>query len=130
MANSFIHAKSSVRRFGGKVEDYQPIHDWFDQTKSAWAEVTHRAILHNTFGIFLCEQLFGKAIKNSDGEDVPVRLIAEQHVIEDCGFIPTIENWLQHLPKEQWMIRGARPLSRILRDLERTEKAEAANGGV
>lgn len=128
MANSFIHSKSSVRRFGGKVEDYQPIHDWFDQTKAAYAEITHRAILHNTMGIFLCEQLFGHAIKNSDGEHVPVRLIAEQHVVEDCGFIPTLENWLQNLPKEDWMVRGARPLSRILKDLEKTEREEAERG--
>lgn len=125
MANSYIHAKSSVRRFGGKTEDYQPIHDWFDSTKSAYADQRHRAILHNTFGIFLCEQLFGKFIVTSDGKEVPVRLIAEQHVIEDCGFIPTLENWLDELPRKDWMIRGAKPLSRILDGLEAAEREAA-----
>lgn len=127
MANSFIHAKSSVRRFGGVVEDYQPIHDWFDATKAAYADQRHRAILHNTFGIFLCEQRFGHAITNAAGQQIPVRLIAEQHVVEDCGFIPTLENWLDQLPRKEWMIRGAKPLSKILANLEATEReAEAA----
>lgn len=126
MANSFIHAKSSVRRFGGVVEDYQPIHDWFDSTKAAYADSRHRAILHNTFGIFLCEQLFGHAIKNADGDDVPVRLIAEQHVVEDCGFIPTLENWLDQLPRKEWMVRGALPLSRILKNADAVEAEHAA----
>jgi hypothetical protein len=27
MANPLIHSKSSVKRWGGKVEDYLPIHE-------------------------------------------------------------------------------------------------------
>jgi hypothetical protein len=114
MANSFIHAKSSVRRFGGKTEDYQAIHDFFDQTKAAYADTRHRAILHNTLGCFLAEQVFGHAITNSDGREVPVRLVAEQHIIEDLGFIPTLENWLEELPLKTWMAVNAKPLSREL----------------
>lgn len=128
MANSYIHAKSSARRYGGKPEDYQELHTWFDQTKSAYADQRHRAILHNTFGIFLCEQVFGPCIRTSDGKDVPTRLIAEQHVIEDCGFIPTLENWLDQLPRKDWMVRGARPLSKILENLEAAEAEAAADG--
>jgi hypothetical protein len=30
MTHPIFHAQSSVRRFGGTVEDYQPIHDWLD----------------------------------------------------------------------------------------------------
>lgn len=30
MTYPIFHAESSVRRFGGSVEDYQPIHDWLD----------------------------------------------------------------------------------------------------
>jgi hypothetical protein len=112
MANSFIHAKSTVRRFGGVPEDYQAIHDFFDQTKAAYADGRHRAILHNTLGCFLAEQFFGHAIKNSDGRDVPVRLIAEQHIIEDLGFIPTLENWLDGMPLKPWMAQNAKPLSK------------------
>lgn len=100
----WIHASNSVRRYGGQVEDYLKIHDWFDQTKAAWADVRHRAVLHSTFGIYICEQVFGTTLTNSDGKVVQVRDVAEDHVAEDFGGkIPTIEGWLKGLPLEPWM---------------------------
>lgn len=112
MSHPYHHALSSVKKFGGKPEDYQSVHDFMDSSKAAWADIRHRAILHNTFGIFLAEKIFGTTIKRqSDGKEIPTRLICEQHVIEDCGKIPTIEEWLDNLPKKDWMIRGAKPLS-------------------
>ena len=66
----YIHARNSVKRYGGTVEDYQKIHDFFDSTKAAFADVRHRAILHNSFGIFLVESVFGTTITNSDGKVV------------------------------------------------------------
>lgn len=123
MANSLIHALSSVRRYGGTPEDYQPIHDWFDATKSAYAGWEHRVLRHHAFGIFECEERFGHGITNSDGKVVPVRVIAEQHVIEDCGFIPTVQDWLKNfINPEEWMMRGAKPVSKILENLEATER--------
>lgn len=104
----FVHAKNSARRWGGAPEDYQAIHDWFDQTKAALPDMRHRAILHSAFGIFLCEQQFGTTITNSDGHKVSVRDIGEDHVVEDLGFIPTLERWLQHLPIEEWMLGSYR----------------------
>lgn len=115
--NSVIHAQSSARRWGGKAEDYQAIHDWFDATKAAYPDQKHRAIRHHSFGIFECEEKFGHTIFNSEGLIIPVRLIAEQHVIEDCGFIPTIENWLQHLPKAPWMSKASTPNLKITANL-------------
>ena len=100
----FIHAKNSVRRYGGQIEDYLPIHDFFDSTKAAWADVRHRAVLHSSFGIYLVEKVFGATITNSDGKVVSVRDIGEDHVVEDCGCIPTIEKWLKDLPLEDWML--------------------------
>lgn len=100
-----IHARNSVKRYGGVVEDYLPIHNWFDSTKSAYADFGHRAILHNTFGIFLAEQLFGVTIVNSDGKTLSVRDIGEDHVKEDCaGRIPTLKDWLGKLEPEAWML--------------------------
>jgi hypothetical protein len=58
-------------------------------------DVRHRALLHNSFGIFLVERVFGHFITNKDGRDVPVREIAERHIIEDLGFIPTPQDWLK-----------------------------------
>lgn len=101
-----VHARNSVKRYGGKEEDYLDIHNWFDSTKSSTANFYHRAILHNTFGIFLAEQLFGVSLVNSDGKKISVRSIAEDHVMEDCaGKIPTIDDWLGELePSKGWMI--------------------------
>lgn len=106
MAHSYHHAVSSAKKFGGKPEDYLAIHTWFDSTKANWADYRHRCILHNTFGIFLAEQIFGVTITNSDGKVVPVRFIGEQHVKEDLGGIPTIEDWLKTLSPQPWMRKG------------------------
>ncbi|PCJ96642.1 MAG: hypothetical protein COA52_01165 [Hyphomicrobiales bacterium] len=100
----YIHAKNSVRRYGGVPEDYIHIHNWFDSTKAAYPSVKHRAILHNSFGIFLAEQLFGVTMENSDGKIISVRDIAEDHVKEDFGGkIPTIAEWLDDMPEKSWM---------------------------
>jgi hypothetical protein len=100
-----IHARNSVKRYGGTVEDYLEVHNWLDSTKASTANFYHRAILHNTFGIFLCEQLFGVYVTNTDGKQVSVRDVAEDHVKEDCqGRIPTIDQWLGDLPPQDWMV--------------------------
>jgi hypothetical protein len=98
-----IHAKVSVKRWGGVREDYLPIHNFIDQTKMAMPDIRHRAILHSAFGCYLAEQVFGVTITNSDGKEVSVRDVAEEHIIEDLGFIPSIERWLTNLPIEGWM---------------------------
>ncbi len=101
-----VHARLSAKKYGGVPEDYLKIHDWFDSTKAALPDVRHRMILHNAFGCFLAEQLFGHTLTNSDGKVVHVRDIAENHVIEDLGFIPTIERCLAGMPVEPWMSGG------------------------
>ena len=122
MAHPYHHALSSSKKYGGVPEDYQALHDWFDQTKAHLPDVRHRALLHSSFGIFLCEQVFGTTLTTSSGCVVPVRLIAEQHVMEDMGgVIPTVQDWLGELPLRPWMARGARALSDELeaRELEK-----------
>jgi hypothetical protein len=104
-----IHARSSARKFGGKPEDYLPIHEKMDSTKAAHAEVTHRCVFHSAFGIFLIEELFGRTLVNSDGREVFVRDVAEQHVLEDLGCIPSLSDWLNEMPAKPWMA-GARTL--------------------
>ena len=95
MAHPIKHAQSSARKFGGKVEDYLAIHNWFDESKAFLADFRHRALRHHAEGIFLAEKLFGVAIVNSDGKKVPVRYLGEQHVREDLGRIPTAQDWLR-----------------------------------
>lgn len=115
MSHPFYHAKSSAKRFGGQTEDYIEIHEWFDQTKSHLPDARHRAILHSSFGIFLAQQVFGEVIvRKSDGKPVPTRLLGEQHILEDMGFIPTVQDWLKELPMKSWMLKGAKALSKEL----------------
>ncbi|MBX3282373.1 MAG: hypothetical protein KF756_07850 [Acidobacteria bacterium] len=109
MSHTFFHAESSVRKFGGCTEDYQAIHDWFDATKEMFADFRHRALRHHSQGIFEAERVFGTTITNSDGKAVPVRLIGEMHVKEDCGGrIPTVADWMSQIVPKPWMNRGYR----------------------
>jgi hypothetical protein len=59
----------------------------------------------------MAERLFGSTITNSDGRVVPVRFIGEQHVMEDCGFIPTLADWLKTIQAEPWMRRVGKKLT-------------------
>lgn len=104
----FIHAQNSARKYGGKPEDYQAVHDFFDSSKACLADIRHRALLHSTFGIFVVERVFGTTLTNSDGKRVSVRDIGEDHVMDDLGFIPTVEKWLGNIPISDWMHGGAR----------------------
>lgn len=107
MTSPIFHAESSVRHWGGKPEDYMPIHQWLDETKETFCDIRHRALRHHAQGIFEAERVFGTHIVNSDGKTVPVRYVAEQHVKEDCGGrIPSVQDWLRNIPLERWMGRG------------------------
>lgn len=108
MTHPHYHAVSSARLFGGEAEDYLPIHHWFDATKESFADFRHRALRHHAEGIFECERVFGITILNNDGKPVPVRMIGEQHVHEDCGRIPTIADWLSRIQPEAWMARATK----------------------
>lgn len=107
----YKHCLISARRFGGKFEDYEDIHNWFDSTKAHIPDMRHRALLHNAWGIYLCEQIFGRTRTNSDGKVYSVRDVAEQHVIDDLGRIPTLTECMAGLPFEAWFggpIRGSK----------------------
>ena len=75
MAHPILHAKSSVKKFGGKWEDYIHLHDWLDETKSWYGHSLHRAFRHHSEGIFEMEQRFGSEFKNSDGKTVYTRYV-------------------------------------------------------
>jgi hypothetical protein len=100
-----IHSRSSVKKWGGKVEDYQPIHDFIDSPKSAHASVRHRAILHNSFGCYLVEKVFGVTFINSEGKEVSTRDVAENHIQEDLGRVPSLDEWLKEMNIKEWMGR-------------------------
>jgi hypothetical protein len=116
MAHPYHHAMSSARKWGGEPEDYQKIHDWFDESKAHMADFRHRALRHHTEGIFMAERIFGVTIVNSAGRVVPVRYIGEQHVKEDLGRIPTVADWLSNIKTEGWMLGRGKNLERELED--------------
>lgn len=103
MSHPLIHAKNSAKKFGGKMENYLAIHEWFDQSKEHMADMRHRALRHHSAGIYEAERIFGQSIVNSDGKEVFVRYIGEQHVLEDLGFIPTLEDWFINMEMQKWM---------------------------
>jgi hypothetical protein len=109
------HALISAKKFGGTPEDYIDIHEFIDSSKSAHADMRHRAILHSAFGIYVTALVFGTMeqvkgewrrmpyIRNSEGKVVQVRDVAEQHVIDDLGRIPSVGDWLKNMTLEAWM---------------------------
>lgn len=132
MAHPYHHAVSSARRFGGPPEAYIALHSWFDATKELFGDFRHRALRHHTHGIFEAERVFGTTLsitmKSGEVKQIPTRLVAEQHVIEDMGRLVTAADWLRCIrPDPSWMNRP-RKLSREL-VAENPQRTEEVRGG-
>lgn len=115
----YIHAKNSAHRHGGLPEDYQDIHDFIDSTKVAISDVRHRAVLHNAFGCFLVERVFGVTRTNSEGRRYSPRDVAEEHVQEDLGRIPTLEECFKTMPLQASLWLGGPTRKKIIRHKEK-----------
>lgn len=109
MAHPLEHCKSSVRKWKGKISDYEAIHNWFDETKAWIGHSKHRMFRHHSEGIFECEKIFGASFINSDGKTVYTRYVGEQHVKEDCNnYIPSAKEWVDMITSgkpELWAIK-------------------------
>jgi hypothetical protein len=103
VSKPWIHARSSARKYGGTPNDYLDIHEFMDSSKSAVADVRHRMVLHNSFGCYVVQMVFGIVRVNSDQKEYSPRDVAEDHIIEDLGFIPSLEKWTRNIPLEKWM---------------------------
>jgi hypothetical protein len=109
MANPLKHSQSSVKLWGGKVEDYLPLHNKMDSSKKYFSDNRHRVLTHNMFFIFeVMIPLFGEYITNSDGKLVSVKDICEWHVLEDFGkkYIPNVSDYLSEMEIKSWMANG------------------------
>ena len=106
MAHPKEHSKSSVKKFGGKPEDYDHLHQWLDETKGWFGDSLHRIFRHHSEGIF---EIFGVSFINSDGKTVYTRYVGEQHVKEDCNnYIPSAKEWINGLREDRrpiWMTK-------------------------
>ena len=127
MAHPYHHARSSVKKWGGEIDDYLEIHRWFDASKAHMADFRHRALRHHAEGIFAAEEKFGVVIRNSAGREVPVRAIGEQHVVEDMGRIPSLSDWFECIKVSSWMYGSRRSLEKEL-DTSESEGADADVG--
>lgn len=117
MATPYHHAVSSAKKHGGTWEQYIHIHNWFDETKAWVGDIRHRAFRHHSEGIFECENKFGTVIEIilTDGtfKNVPTRMIGEQHVQEDCGFIPCAKEYFDNFKPTKWMLKVGKRLDHI-----------------
>ena len=89
------------------------------------ADFRHRALRHHAEGIFLAETIFGPTIVLSSGRVIPTRWVAEQHVIEDLGFIPSFADWVKCIRPEPWMGRTRR----IEHEVDQSPSSTAATEG-
>ncbi len=113
MANPMIHAKSSVKRWGGNVLDYIQLHELLDSPKATMNNNSSRLLTHNTwFAYQIMPKIFGYNITNSDGKSVDVVDIAMLHIAEDfrMKFVPTPQDYLKHLEVQPWMCNGVKEL--------------------
>jgi hypothetical protein len=116
MANPMVHSRSSVNRWGGVEEDYLAIHKLLDSPKATMNNNTSRMLTHNTwFAYEVIPLIFGYNIINSDGRSVDVVDIAMLHIAEDFRhkFIPTPQDYLQHMQVQPWMNNGVKPIGNV-----------------
>lgn len=71
--------------------------------------------------MWLVQEKFGPTISvtKPSGKvvQVPTRLVAERHIIEDLGWLPSPADYLKNTPVERWMSGSQRkevPLSTLL----------------
>ena len=118
MGDPLQHSNSSATRFGGIVDDYLRIHTVMDSSKLFLADWRHRALLHNTFGIHVFEQLIGSTFKRkSDGVEVCTRTVITQHIMEDLGAVPTPGEFLREMPLRPWMTRITGTDKKVMQNL-------------
>lgn len=105
-----FHAKIHAKQWGGEPDEYIKIDEFIDSSKFHFENVAHRVLLHSSFGVMMAEQFFGNSFTNSVGRTVPIREVAINHIRQDLGFVPSVDNWLNNLQLQPWM-SGTRKFS-------------------
>ena len=104
MGKPIEHAENSVKKYGGKISDYLYIHEFLDSSQSAVPDLRHRMLTHNAWFITtIMPKLFGSYITNSDGKNVAIQSICEDHVFEDLERYPSAQDWANEIQWKDWM---------------------------
>jgi hypothetical protein len=77
-----------------------------DSSKQFIGGHRHRMIFHHTGGVWWCERVFGRVLtieRDNGTVEVPVRLIAERHIIEDLGWLPSLSDYFDGVPLKPWV---------------------------
>ncbi len=102
--NPYIHSKISVKKWGGKVEDYEFVHKLIDCTKDICSDNRHR-FLHTHWGInHVIIPIVGDNFLNSDNKNVNVKDLCEHdHILPDYRqrFIPTLSDFVDSINENQ-----------------------------
>ncbi len=99
----YVHAILSAKKYGGHPDEYLDIHEFLDSSKAHVPDMRHRALLHNSFGSYIAQELFGNHRTNSAGREYITRDICEEHIIQDLGKIPTVQDYLEGMPMYDWI---------------------------
>lgn len=111
--DTIMHCQLSAQTFGGLPSDYLILHEEMNQVRKVLPDELGLCVLHNAWGISLIERIIGPTLtRPSDEIVISTRQILEMHVTSDLGYIPTMQESIEHVELEGWMYRNARPLSR------------------
>lgn len=119
--NSWQHAVSAARKWGGDPQLYLPVEEFIDSSKQVIGDARHRSLYHHTMGTWLCQKVFGVTLEVPRDQGppklVPVRLVAERHILEDLGWLPSPKDYIDGMLLAPWMSGSHKkdlPLSHLL----------------
>lgn len=116
-----IHAENSAKRYGGLPIDYIDLHRLMDSSKNCISDNRHRFLTHNSWFITtIIPLVFGERRQNSDGKWYNTKDVCEFHCLEDfrMKFIPTPQDYAEHMTLEMWMNNGCGVPNRMKRTNE------------
>ncbi len=87
---------------------------FMDWPRDYLADRRYRRVLHNSWGVSMAVEAFGLLLTcASDQAELPVQLLAEQHILQEMPAVPTLEASLEGITLQRWMCARAMPASAV-----------------